>query len=123
VILSRNDPLSFSIFNRGLDQEEFAVQDLSTLNSWIRALQQHIVDIRMYYSPLFLFFVSFICDLGSWEQTHENVPSVRRYSYQPLTTSSSTSDLTPKSILKTKARSLGMCNIRKLNKNLFSNFR
>lgn len=51
MILARNDHLSFSIYNRGFDQEEFFVQDLFTLNIWIRALQQHIVDIRMHNSP------------------------------------------------------------------------
>jgi hypothetical protein len=47
VILSQNDHLAFSVYNRGFDQEEFFVQDLFTLNNWIRALQQHVVDIRM----------------------------------------------------------------------------
>ncbi len=47
VILSRDDRLSFSINNQGFDREEFFVQDLFTLNNWIRALEQHIVDIRM----------------------------------------------------------------------------
>ena len=47
MILSRDEHLSFSIYNHGFDQEEFFVQDLFTLNNWIRALQQHIVDIRM----------------------------------------------------------------------------
>ena len=47
MILSRDDHLSFSIYNRGFDQEEFLVQDAFTLNIWIKALQQHIVDMRM----------------------------------------------------------------------------
>ena len=62
VILSRNDSLSFSIYNRGFNQDEFFVQDLFTLNIWIRALQQHIVDIRMnnsVYYVLFLFIRSY----------------------------------------------------------------
>ncbi|CAF1103888.1 unnamed protein product [Adineta steineri] len=88
IILSRNDHLSFSIYNRGFDQEEFFVQDLFILNIWLRALQQHIVDIR------------------AWEQTTEHLPSIRRYSYQPIITSSSSTNLTKKSALKTKARSL-----------------
>ncbi|CAF1307603.1 unnamed protein product [Rotaria sordida] len=88
IILSHNDHLSFSIYNRNLDQEEFFVQDLFILNIWIRALQQHIVDIR------------------TWERTVEHLPSIRRYSYQPLTTSNSSINLTKKPILKTKARSL-----------------
>jgi hypothetical protein len=47
VILARDDHLAFSISNPGVNQEELFVQDLFTLNNWIRALQQHIVDIRM----------------------------------------------------------------------------
>ena len=50
MILSREDHLAFSIYNRGFDQEEFFVQDLFTLNLWIRALQQHIVDMRKDFS-------------------------------------------------------------------------
>lgn len=46
MILSREDHLAFSIYNRGFDQDEFFVQDSFTLNLWIRALQQHIVDMR-----------------------------------------------------------------------------
>ena len=44
--------------------------------------------------------------LGAWQQTHEHLPSNRRYSYQPLATSISTTDLTQNWTLKTKARSL-----------------
>ncbi|CAF3591123.1 unnamed protein product [Rotaria sp. Silwood1] len=88
IILSHNDHLSFSIYNRNFNQDEFFVQDLFTLNIWIRALQQHIVDIR------------------TWEQTVEHLPSIRRYSHQPITASTSTINLAQKPILKTKARSL-----------------
>lgn len=45
-------------------------------------------------------------DLGAWEQTLEHIPSIRRYSYQPLRTAMSTTDLTEKSTLRMKARSL-----------------
>jgi len=48
----------------------------------------------------------FVFDLGAWEHTLEHIPSIRRYSYQPLTTSISTTNLTEKSTLRTKARSL-----------------
>ncbi|UJR14156.1 hypothetical protein I4U23_001151 [Adineta vaga] len=88
LILSRNDHLSFSIYNRGFNQEDFFVQDLFTLNMWIQALQQHIVDIR------------------AWEMTMEHLPSMRRYSYQPLITLANSTPLIKKSILKRKARSL-----------------
>ncbi len=57
MILSRDDHLSFSIYNRGFDQEEFFVQDLFTLNMWIKALQQHIVDMRMNGPLSFSFFL------------------------------------------------------------------
>jgi hypothetical protein len=59
VILSRDDHLSFSIYNRGLDQEEFLVQDLFTLNIWIKALQQHIVDMRKNF--FCVLFVEEVC--------------------------------------------------------------
>ncbi|CAF1311981.1 unnamed protein product [Rotaria magnacalcarata] len=88
IILSRNDYLSFSIFNRGFNQEDFSVQDLFTLNIWIRALQQHIVDIR------------------AWAQTTEHLSSIRRYSYQPLATSTSSVNLTRKPTSRTQTRSL-----------------
>jgi hypothetical protein len=45
IILPRHDHLSFSVYNHGFDPEEFFVEDFFTLNNWIRALQQHIVDI------------------------------------------------------------------------------
>ncbi|CAF5040876.1 unnamed protein product, partial [Rotaria socialis] len=64
------------------------VQDLFTLNIWIRALQQHIVDIRV------------------WAQTAEHLPSIRRYSYQPLATSTSSVNLTRKPASRTQTRSL-----------------
>ncbi|CAF1638189.1 unnamed protein product [Adineta ricciae] len=88
LILSRNDHLSFSIYNRGFDQEDFFVHDLFTLNMWIQALQQHIVDIR------------------AWIMTAEHMPSSRRYSYQPTIASISMTPLTKKPTLRTKARSL-----------------
>ncbi len=107
MILSRDDHLSFSIYNRGFDQEEFFVQDLFTLNIWIKVLQQHIVDMRMNKFSLSLFlFRKLVFDLGAWERTHEHLPSIRRYSYQPLAPSSSSTNLTEKSTLRTKARSL-----------------
>ena len=105
MILSRDDHLSFSIYNRGFDQEEFVVQDRFTLNLWIKALQQHIVDMRK--KKFFFLSRSVISkDLGAWEHTFEHIPSMRRYSYQPLTTSMSATNLTEKSTLRTKARSL-----------------
>ncbi len=61
MILSRDDHLAFSIYNRGFDQEEFFVQDSFTLNMWIRALQQHIVDIRMNNYLFSGFFLSILC--------------------------------------------------------------
>ncbi|CAF3917403.1 unnamed protein product [Rotaria sp. Silwood2] len=87
-----DDQLSFVIDTQGFDEAEFFVQDLFTLNIWIRALQQHIVDIR------------------TWELTFEHLPPARRYSYQPLTSLPKSSiidrNLTKESILITKARSL-----------------
>jgi len=38
--------LSFVINNHEFEYDEFFVQDLFTLNNWIQALQQHIIDIR-----------------------------------------------------------------------------
>lgn len=55
MILARDDHLSFSIYNRGFDQQEFFVQDRFTLNMWIKALQQHIVDMRMTTKTVFFF--------------------------------------------------------------------
>ncbi len=55
MILSRDDHLSFSIYNRGFNQEEFFVQDQFTLNIWIKALQQHIVDMRNSFSFVLFF--------------------------------------------------------------------
>ena len=54
-----------------------------------------------------LFHVDRSC-LGAWQSTHEHVPSARRYSYQPLATSSSATNLTRKPTLRTKARSMGV---------------
>jgi hypothetical protein len=50
-------------------------------------------------------------NLGAWQHTVEHLPSIRRYSYQPLTKSTSATSLTKKPTLKTKARSLGMYNV------------
>jgi ribosome assembly protein YihI (activator of Der GTPase) len=50
--------------------------------------------------------------LGAWEVTFEHLSSIRRYSYQALTSSPISSitgkNLTKKPTLTTKARSLGM---------------
>lgn len=52
------------------------------------------------------FHSNFVLRLGAWERTLEHIPSIRRYSYQPLRTAMSTTDLTEKSTLRIKARSL-----------------
>jgi len=106
VILSRNDHLSFSIHNRGYDQDEFVVQDILMLNMWTRALQQHIVDIR------------------AWESTFDQIPTTRRFSYQPLATSRSITDLSvsPSPPLKIKARSLdNLYQTEPMNHSMISN--
>ncbi|CAF3902550.1 unnamed protein product [Rotaria sordida] len=99
IISSCDDQLSFIVDNHDFGQAEFFVQDLFTLNNWIRALQQHILDIR------------------TWKLTFEHSSSIRRYSYQPLTSLSKSSiidrNLIKESILRTKARSLG--NIHQTN--------
>jgi len=106
VILARDDHLSFSIYNRGFDQQEFFVQDRFTLNMWIKALQQHIVDMRMTTKNVFFFKNAIFLFLGAWESTFEHVSSLRRYSHQPLVVSASSSDLTDRSAVKRKAQSL-----------------
>ncbi|CAF0804457.1 unnamed protein product [Didymodactylos carnosus] len=88
LILSRNNghSYSFSVCNKGYDQDEFFVQDQFTFNNWIRALQQHIVDLK------------------AWQICLEHMP--RRFS-QPV---SSVLSAPPKANLRTKARSLDNIN-------------
>ncbi|UJR33002.1 hypothetical protein I4U23_020462 [Adineta vaga] len=92
IVLARTDQLSFSIYNRGFDLEQFFVEDIFTLNNWIRALQQHVVDV------------------AAWQITYDHLPSMRRSSHQTLT-SSPTSSISSRVIrkkppLRTKAKSL-----------------
>ena len=63
MILARDDHLSFSIYNRGFDQQEFFVQDRFTLNMWIKALQQHIVDMYQFRIN------NFVADFGQTENS------------------------------------------------------
>ncbi|CAF3412721.1 unnamed protein product [Rotaria sp. Silwood1] len=46
IISLCNKQLSFIIGTQGFDEVEFIVQDLFILKNWIRALQQHILDIH-----------------------------------------------------------------------------
>lgn len=58
------------------------------------------------------FFKSSIFSSGAWQTTFEHIPSIRRYSHQSLTSTPISlitgKNLTKKSALKTKARSLSM---------------
>lgn len=102
--------MSFVINNHDFEYEEFFVQDLFTLKNWIQALQQHIIDIRKTFqnktkSTIYalLFFA------GEWQCTFEHQPSTRRFSYQSSTSSTiQGQNLTNKSMLKNKTRSLGI---------------
>ncbi|CAF4367612.1 unnamed protein product, partial [Adineta steineri] len=67
------EDLSFSVYNRGFAIEKFFVEDVFTLNNWIRALQQHIIDV------------------GTWQSTLEHLPSMRRHSHHALTSTPTSS--------------------------------
>ncbi|CAF1487277.1 unnamed protein product [Adineta steineri] len=91
IILPHSEDLSFSVYNRGFAIEKFFVEDVFTLNNWIRALQQHIIDV------------------GTWQSTLEHLPSMRRHSHHALTSTPTSSisnrTLTKRNKLRTKARS------------------
>ncbi|CAF1642001.1 unnamed protein product, partial [Adineta ricciae] len=92
LILARTEQLSFSIYNRGFDVEEFFVDDIFMLNNWTRALQQHVIDV------------------AAWQITFDHLPSMRRGSYQFIA-SSPTSSISSRAIrkrptLRSKTKSL-----------------
>lgn len=58
MVLSNYDDLSFTVYNRGFDAQDFFVQDLIILDNWTQALQQHIVDIRQCSIETSVFFLS-----------------------------------------------------------------